>query len=141
MSGISLLDERLTGSIIKAFYEVYNTLGYGFLEAVYVMALERELRARGHEVLREVRVRVTYKGQDLTVQRIDMLVDRRVLVEIKSTHELPGITRRQVLNYLKATNLEVALLLHFGPNPRFYRLISSNSRIDPRASAAPASGP
>ena len=126
MSCCTLLEERLTGSVIGAFFEVYNTLGYGFLENLYVAALERELRARGHHVARQVGVRVTYKGQDLGVQRMDLVVDEKVLIEVKSTELLPPVSRRQLFNYLKATNLELGLLLHFGPNPRFYRLIHSN---------------
>ena len=67
-----LREAKLTESIIGAFYEVYNTLGYGFLEHIYVMALERELRARGHHVAREVQVRVSYKGEELSNQRIEV---------------------------------------------------------------------
>jgi GxxExxY protein len=78
--------------VIGAFFEVYNTLGFGFLESLYVMALERELLAREHQVAREVEVRVTYKGQDIGAQRIDMVVDERVIIEVKSTHQLPSIS-------------------------------------------------
>ena len=131
MPQITLLEERLTGSVIRAFFEVYNTLGFGFLENLYVLALERELLGRGHRVAREVEVRVAYKGHDLAGQRIDMIVDEKLVIEVKSTHQLPSISTRQVFNYLKATNLEVGLLLHFGPQPKFYRLICSNSRTDP----------
>ena len=126
-----MLEARLTGSVIGAFFEVYNTLGFGFLEKLYVMALERELLARSHKVAREVGVRVTYKQQDLGMQRIDMIVDEKLIIEVRSTHKLPSIFARQVFNYLKATNLELGLLLHFGPKPNFYRLICSNPRNDP----------
>jgi GxxExxY protein len=118
---------------------VYNALGFGFLEHVYTMALERELRVRGHRVAREVCVRVTYKGEDLTQQRIDMVVDEKPVVEAKSTYELHKAAPRQVFNYLRATNLEVGLLLHFGPRPSFFRLISSNKRSASSARSA-ASG-
>jgi GxxExxY protein len=118
-----LLEERLTQSVIGAFYEVYNTLGYGFLEHVYRMALERELRDRGHRVARESGVRVMYKGAELTSQRLDMIVDEKLIVELKSTRELHPSAARQVYNYLKSTNLELALLLHFGPEPKFHRII------------------
>lgn len=83
-----LVEEELTRSIIGAFYEVYNTLGFGFLEHIYIMALERELRARGHHVDREVSVRVMYKGEQLSCQRLDMVVDGKVIVETKSTRDL-----------------------------------------------------
>src|SRR5260221_10350292 len=122
---MALLHERLTASIIGAFYEVYNTLGFGFLEQVYVRALERELVARGHDVEREVAVQVVYKGESLGTQRIDMIVDRKVIIETKSTLELHKAARRQVYNYLLATNLDVGLLLHFGPKACFYRQLRS----------------
>jgi GxxExxY protein len=128
MSRLKLVEERLTRSVIGAFFEVYNTLGFGFLEHIYIMALERELIARGHRVAREVSVHVTYKGDVLGVQRIDMIVDEKLVVETKSSLELPNAAQRQVFNYLRATRLEVGLLLHFGLEPRFHRLFSSNTR-------------
>src|ERR1700694_3612317 len=115
MARRELIEEALTHSIIGAFFGVYNTLGFGFLEHVYVMAVERELRARGHDVAREMCVRVIYKGEDLAAQRLDMIVDAKVIVEVKATAELHKYAPRQLYNYLKATNLEVGLLLHFGP--------------------------
>lgn len=122
-----LVEEQLTHAVIGAFYEVYNTLGFGFLEHVYLSALERELRARGYAVGREVYVPVLYKGEELARQRIDMIVDEQVLVEAKSTHELHKSAKRQLYNYLRATRLQAGLLLHFGPEPCFYRLVSSRS--------------
>lgn len=126
-----LIEEALTHSVIGAFFEVYNTLGFGFLEHIYVMALQRELIARGHRVAREVGVSVMYKGEELGNQRLDMLVDAKLVVETKSTYELHKAAQRQVYNYLRATGLEVGLLLHFGPEPRFYRLIYRAKRSDP----------
>ena len=122
-----LIEEALTHSVIGAFYEVYNTLGFGFLEHVYMMALERELLARGHAVGREVYVPVCYKGEEISRQRIDMIVDERLILETKSTRELSKSASRQVYNYLRATRLQVGLLLHFGPDPAFYRLVASQS--------------
>ena len=123
-----LIEEKLTESVIGAFYAVYNALGFGFLEHVYVMGLERELRARGHRVGRQVSVWISYKGELLCEQRLDMIVDDLLVVEVKATAQLPRVAPRQVYNYLRATNLEVGLLLHFGPDPAFYRLISTNAR-------------
>lgn len=120
-----LEEEALTRSVIGAFFEVYNTLGYGFLEHVYSLALERELIARGHRVGREVRVNIIYKGIVLTSQRLDFVVDDKLIVENKSTQLLPPLAARQTYNYLRATNLKVGLLLHFGPEAKFYRLYSS----------------
>ena len=122
-----LILERLTHSVIGAFFEVYNTLGFGFLEYLYTMALERELLARGHYVGREIYVPVLYKGEELGRQRLDMIIDGKLVVETKSTYDLHKAAERQVYNYLRATNLEVGLLLHFGPQPRFYRVVCRNS--------------
>ncbi len=123
-----LTEERRTHSIIGAFYDVYNTLGFGFLEHVYVLALERELLARGHRVARELSVRVLYKGQELCTQRLDMVVDDKVVVETKSTFDLHPSAHRQLYSYLRSSNLEVGLLLHFGREARFYRLHCRNRR-------------
>ena len=137
MARHELVEERLTGSVIGACFEVYNNLGYGFLEHVYVMALERELIARHHSVAREVAVQIVYKGDHLAEQRLDMIVDRKLVVETKSTHELHKSANRQVYNYLRSTNLEVGLLLHFGPEARFYRMIHRNKKVNPSNQANP----
>jgi GxxExxY protein len=118
---------------------VYNGLGYGFVEHVYVMGLERELCARGHRVAREVAVTVHYKGEALTTQRLDMVVDDKLVIEVKATAQLHPSASRQVYNYLKATRLEVGLLFHFGPAPAFYRLISRNPTSQPNTAVAPVS--
>jgi GxxExxY protein len=122
----TLLEERLTGSIIGAFYEVYRSLGYGFLEHVYITAIERELLRRNHAVAREVNVHVMYKGEFLCTQRLDMVVDEKVVVETKATYELHPAAQRQLYNYLRATKLNVGLLLHFGREPQFYCLVCRN---------------
>ena len=126
MARRELIEERLTHSAIGAFFDVYNTLGYGFLESVYTMALERELIARGHRVGREVWVVVRYKGSELCKQRVDMIVDDRLVIETKAMLDLPKAASRQVYNYLRATNLEVGLLFHFGLEPEFFRLVCRN---------------
>jgi GxxExxY protein len=124
-----LVGESLTHSIIGAFYEVYNTLQYGFVEVIYAAALTSELADRGHLVEREVAVPVWYKGKQIGVQRIDMLVDRSVVIELKSSSNLSKEAPRQLLSYLRATRLEVGLLLHFSPDSaRFYRVVNSNDR-------------
>jgi len=134
MNEDTLLERHTTSAIIGAFYEVYNRLGYGFLEHVYSLALERELVERGHSVRREVVVTIYYKGKPLTTQRLDMIVDEKVVVENKSTAVLPPYTRRQTLDYLRATTLEVGLILHFGPAAKFYRIVQThrpeNNQLD-----------
>jgi GxxExxY protein len=127
MRRVALIHEELTHSVIGAFFEVYHTLGFGFLEHVYSASLTRELRDRGHDVAREVSVPVWYKDDEVARQRLDMVVDHVLVLEIKSTRLLHEGAARQVENYLRATNLEVGLLLHFGPRPQFYRAVCSNS--------------
>jgi GxxExxY protein len=123
-----LVEGALTRSIIGAFYEVYNTLDFGFLEHIYKEALAKELRALGHRVEREVRVVVYYKGEPIAVQIIDMIVDGKVVVEAKASAEVRPAWGRQLQNYLRATDLEVGLLLHFGLEAKFYRVVELRSR-------------
>ncbi len=128
MRGAHLIEKELTKSVIGAFFEVYNELGFGFLEHNYVLALEIELLTRGHDIAREVNVPVFYKGARLSGQRIDLIVDNRVVVETKSSYNLPPTAIRQLCNYLRATELEVGLVLHFGPEPKFYRQMVTNDQ-------------
>ena len=114
--------DRLCFSVIGAFYEVHNSLGFGFLEHHYVKALDWELRDRGHTVDREVSICVRYKHLELGLLRIDMLVDEHLVVEAKATTILPSHASRQIFNYLKASGIESGLLLHFGPKPVFHRV-------------------
>ena len=122
-----LIEHGITSDVIGAFFEVYNNLGLGFLEFIYSLALEEELLKKNRTVGREVNVPVLYKGKVLTTQRVDMIIDDKVLIEIKSTPVLPPTARRQTLNYLRVTTLEVALLLHFGPEAKFYRVVHTKS--------------
>jgi GxxExxY protein len=122
----TLLEEILTRSIIGAFYEVYNTLGFGFLEHLYVLAMEQELIARGHQVSRQVSVPVFYKDRQLGCQRLDMIVDDKVVIEIKSTFDLHPAAHRQLRSYLQGTKLQLGFLLHFGPEAKFYRVVSTH---------------
>jgi GxxExxY protein len=128
MTSDSLIERETTSHVIGAFFEVYNTLGYGFLERVCADALEIELLERGRSVRREVAIPVWYKGRRVSPQRVDMIVDDAVLLEIKSTHVLPPEAERQLLNYLRASSLSVGVLLHFGPKPRFKRRVQSSKR-------------
>ena len=129
-----LVEEALTHSVIGAFFDVYNALGFGFLESLYVTALERELKGRGHRVAREFAVNIVYKGRTIGSQRLDLVVDDKLVVETKSTFDLHKVAVRQVYNYLRATNLEIGLLLHFGPEPKFYRVICPNTPLLSEAS-------
>src|SRR5687767_1274861 len=101
-----LIEEELTRSVIGAFFEVYNELGFGFAEHVHVRALSRELLSRGHRVARELDVPVDYKGEFLCTQRIDVVVDNTLIVETKSTEALPPTSMRQLQNYLRCTDID-----------------------------------
>jgi GxxExxY protein len=125
--GRSLLEAELTQSVIGAFYRVYNQLEYGFLESVYSAALARVLTRKGHVVAREVPVVVYFEGEAIGLQRVDMIVDGRLILEIKSTHDLSRSSHRQLLSYLRASEMQVGLLLHFGPRPEFHRVVDTRS--------------
>jgi GxxExxY protein len=120
----------LTQQIIAAFFESYNGLGFGHLEAVYRKALAMELRLRNLDVVAEAPSEVWYKGTIVGNYRLDLLVEGRVAVEVKSTTILAPTDKRQLLNYLRASSLDVGLLLHYGPDATFHRIVS------PRVAAA-----
>jgi GxxExxY protein len=126
-----LIEEELTHSVIGAFFTVHRALGFGFLEHVHAAALERELLARGHRVARELDVVVQYAGLEIAHQRLDMVVDDRVVLEIKSTEHLHRDAKRQLYNYLRATRFEVGLLLHFGRSARLHRVICTTRGTTP----------
>ena len=119
---------NITELIIKAFYKVYNTLGYGFLEKVYKNALAIELQKLGLEVSPEARVLVYYEGKVVGEYFADLLVASVVLVELKTVEKLMEEHEAQLINYLKATPYEVGLLLNFGPRPDFRRKVFDNER-------------
>jgi GxxExxY protein len=120
---VKLVEEATTREIIGAFYEVYNTLGFGFIESIYKRALEIALAKRGLTVEREFPVEIYFDGKQVGLHRIDMLVARRVIVEVKATHALVYADKLQLMNYVTAMNFEVGLLLHFGPRPEFKRVL------------------
>jgi len=120
--------KEITDLIIKAFYTVYNTLGYGFLEKVYVSALMVELQKLGLEVICQAPIHVYYSGQVVGEYFADLLVANRVIVEVKSAQMFTIAYEAQLLNYLKATPYEVGLLLNFGPKPQVKRKAFDNNR-------------
>jgi GxxExxY protein len=136
----SLKHRDLTEKIIGVFYDVYNELGHGFLENVYEQALAIALVQAGLSVERQVAVSVWFRGQQIGDFRADMLVDRNVLLELKAARTIDQAHEKQLLNYLRATDIEVGLLLNFGVTPQFRRLVYENERkkirVDPRESAA-----
>jgi GxxExxY protein len=125
---LSFKHTDITELIIKAFYTVYNTLGYGFLEKVYRNALAIELRKLGLDVIPEARITVYYDGEVVGEYFADLLVAGVVIVELKAVKRLLSEHEAQLLNYLKATSYEVGLLLNFGPKPEIRRKAFDNSR-------------
>ena len=123
-----MLQEEMTGQIIKCFYRVYDGLGYGFLESVYRRSMAYELQVAGLGVAQEVAIDVFHDGQEVGHFRADLIVGEAVVIEIKASQALTPADGKQLLNYLRSTSIEVGLLLHFGPRPAFQRLVFSNAR-------------
>jgi GxxExxY protein len=118
----------LTDSIICCYYSVYNRLGYGFLEKVYENALAFEMNKRGIAVVAQHPIAVRYDDQVVGEYFCDLIVEGKVVVEVKATRQLLPEHEAQLLNYLKATDIEVGLLLNFGPKPEVRRKAFSNNR-------------
>ncbi|MFQ5420391.1 MAG: GxxExxY protein [Anaerolineae bacterium] len=127
-----MLHKEKTQSIIGAFFDVYNKLGNGFLEKVYENALAHELRKRGHKVQQQATIDVYYDEQLVGKFFADLLVDDCIIVELKAVEELHPRHEAQLLNYLKATNVEVGLLLNFGPKAVFKRKVFTKSYKNPK---------
>jgi GxxExxY protein len=123
-----MLHQDITDRIIGAFYSVYNTLGYGFLEKVYENALTVELGNRGLHVLRQAPIKVYYAEQLVGEYFADLLIESTVIAELKAVEMIHPQHKAQLLNYLKATEIEVGLLLNFGPKPEVARQLFTNDR-------------
>lgn len=120
------LHQELTSKIIECFYRVYNTLGYGFLEKVYENALKIELEKSGLIVERQKPIKVYYGSEVVGEYFADLLVNDQVIIELKAAETICEEHEYQLLNYLKATSIEVGLLLNFGKKPEVRRKIFSN---------------
>ena len=119
--------DDLTQQIIGVFYDVYNELGPGFLESVYREAMRMALSQAGLRIATEVPISVHFRGTVIGIFRADLIANDSVLIELKTCGALLQEHESQVLNYLKATEIEVALLMNFGPKARFKRLVMDNS--------------
>ena len=120
--------EEITNKIIEAFYKVYNALGYGFLEKVYLNALYIELIEMGFKVDKHKKVLVYYKGNIVGDYTSDLTVENVVICELKTSESLCEDNENQLINYLKATEIEVGLLLNFGKKPEIRRKVYDNDR-------------
>ncbi|MCF6295241.1 MAG: GxxExxY protein [Flavobacteriaceae bacterium] len=119
---------EVTEKIIQCFYKVYNTLGYGFLEKVYENALYLELRSLGLFVEKQKQIKVFYENQKVGEYFADLVVSESVIIELKAAESLCEEHEFQLINYLKATEIEVGLLLNFGKEPQVKRKIFTNKK-------------
>ncbi len=122
----SLLHNELTSRILKAFYSVYTSLGYGFLEKVYENALMIELGKVGLRVTKQQAIKVFYDGHQVGDYFADLVVEGKVIIELKAAEAICEAHIAQLRNYLRATEIEVGMLLNFGPEPKFIRKVFSN---------------
>jgi len=120
--------KELNERIIKIFYRVYNKLGYGFLEKIYENARMIEFKKDGIPAVSQFEIKVFYEGEVIGAYYADILVDNKVIVEIKAAKRLVEENEAQLLNYLKATDIEVGLLLNFGTKPELKRKAFDNLR-------------
>jgi GxxExxY protein len=120
--------QEITSDILKSFYTVYNTLGYGFLEKGYENALFHELVNQGFRCRKQAPIKVMYRDIPVGDYYADIIVEEKIILELKAAECLIEEHEFQLVNYLKATNIEVGLLLNFGKKPEFKRKIFSNDR-------------
>ena len=123
-----MIHEETTSKIIGAFYTVYNTLGYGFLEKVYENAMVIELRKLGLDCAKQHPIKVKYEGNIVGDYFADIIVENTVILELKAAEAIVEEHELQLINYLKATEIETGLLLNFGKKPEFKRKIFTNDR-------------
>ena len=123
-----LKHKETTDIILKSFYEVYNELGDGFLESVYENALYIVLTGHGLCAERQKDISVFFRGKVIGDFKADLIVDEKVIIELKAVRTFNPTHEAQLINYLKATNIEVGLLLNFGRNPEFKRFVYDNER-------------
>jgi len=132
--------KEITDIILRSFYEVYNELGDGFLESVYENALYIVLTGYGLCVKKQKDISVFFRGKEIGGFKADLIANEKVIVELKAVRALATAHEAQLINYLKATNIEVGLLLNFGRKPEFKRFVYDNKRKnisdDQRRSAA-----
>jgi GxxExxY protein len=123
-----LLHRHITNRIIRAFYNVYNNLGPGFLEKVYENALAIELRKMRFNVGQQQPLKVYYDGENVGNYYADLVVEDLIILELKVAEAINEAFEAQLLNYLNATEIEVGMILNFGPDPQFKRRVLTNDR-------------
>ena len=125
---MSLKYKEITDKILKCFFEVYNELGDGFLESVYENALYIVLTGYGLRVEKQKDISVFFRGKVIGDFKVDLIVNGKIIVELKAVRTLASAHEAQLINYLKATNIEVGLLLNFGRKAAFRRFVFDNKR-------------
>mgnify|MGYP003416154911 FL=1 len=125
---MDLKHKELTDGILKTFYEVYNELGYGFLEKVYQNSMYIELKNKGYKIEAQNKIKVYYKETEVGEYYADLMVENLVILELKAVDYIVKDFENQILNYLRSTHCEVGLLLNFGKKPEFRRKIFENNR-------------
>ena len=125
MKGDKVIYRDLSYRVMQAVFEVHNTLGPGFLEGVYEDALAYELELRGFAFERQKVVTVWYKGRTVGTHRLDLVVDGKILLELKAVSALNDVFKQQVLSYLKATGLKLGILINFGARRVEYTRIAN----------------
>jgi hypothetical protein len=128
--------EILTERLIGIFFEVYNELGHGFIESIYEKAYIRLLAEQGIKFEQQSPITVFFRGVELGEFKADLIVESLVIVEFKAVRFLDPTHEKQLINYLRATNIEVGMLFNFSPRAQFRRLVLDNDRKHDRASAA-----
>ena len=119
---------ELTEKIIEIYYRVYNKLGYGFLEKIYENAMMIEFKKENISAVSQSAIKVLYEGEIVGEYFADILISNKIILEIKAAKNVAEEHEAQLLNYLKATNIEVGLLLNYGPKPNFKRKAFDNTR-------------
>jgi GxxExxY protein len=123
-----LLHKETTDKIIQTYYEVYNELGHGFLEKVYQNAMYLKLKNKNLFVEAQKQIKVYYKGVIVGEYYADIVVNQAIILELKASEILVYENELQLINYLRATDIEIGLLLNFGKKAEFKRLIFTNDR-------------
>jgi len=123
-----LKHKELTDQIIQSFYKVYNELGTGFLETIYENSLVIVLRERGLKVDQQKDLKVKFRDVIVGDYRTDLIIDDKIIIEIKAVSKLIKAHEAQLIHYLKATGIEVGIILNFGDSPEFKRMIFSKNK-------------
>ncbi|MDX2134463.1 MAG: GxxExxY protein [Saprospiraceae bacterium] len=129
---MELLHKELTDRILRIYYDVYNELGYGFLEKVYQNAMFHALISDGLTVEAQKQIKVYFRGKEVGEYFADLVVEGKIIIELKATEYIVSDFEHQLINYLRGTRQEVGLLLNFGKKPEFKRKIFHNHLKNPR---------